>query len=140
MSQENVDRFFEHVEAFNRLAQAREVSRDEVDGWIGFYAPDVRFEPRQAMLQGSFVGHDGLRQWLGDAAAHYGPSHLHFADVRDLGDQVLALGTFHLTGRGSGIETEVPAAIAATFRDGLIIHLKDYGDHRQALEAAGLWE
>lgn len=51
---------------------------------------------------------------------------------------MLALGTLRVRGRGSGIETDVPAAIAATFRHGLITHLKDYGDHDQALEAVGL--
>jgi len=34
----------------------------------------------------------------------------------------------------------VPLAIVASFRDGLITHLKDYGDKDQALEAAGLRE
>lgn len=50
---------------------------------------------------------------------------------------MLALGTLRVRGRGSGIETDVPAAIAATFRHG-ITHLKDYADHDQALEAVGL--
>jgi hypothetical protein len=69
---------------------------------------------------------------------HYGPGYLHFADIRDLGDRVLALGSLRLTGRGSGIQTEVPAAIVTVFQDGLITHLKDYGEHDQALEAVGL--
>jgi hypothetical protein len=43
-----------------------------------------------------------------------------------------------IKGRGSGIETEVPAAGTFTFRDGLLIHFKDYGDRQKALEAAGL--
>ncbi len=138
MSQSNVDRFLDCTETFNRFAEAPEASdQDDVERWLGFYAPDVRFEPQQAALQGSYMGHDGVRQWLADLAEHYGPGHLHLADVRDLGDVVLALGTIRVTGRHSGIETEVPAAIAATFQDGLITHLKDYGDHRQALEAVG---
>jgi len=141
MSQSNVDRFFECTEAFNRFAQAPEaLDPDDVDRWLGFYDPDVRFEPQQAALQGGYVGHDGVRQWLADLAEHYGSGHLHFADIRDLGDRVLALGTLRVTGRGSGIGIEVPAAIAASFREGLITHLKDYGDHDQALEAVGLSE
>jgi ketosteroid isomerase-like protein len=141
MSRENVDRFVECAEAFNRLAETTgAVHRDDVDGWLGFFDPDVLFEPQQAALQGSYMGRDGARQWLADLAEHYGPGHLSFADLRDLGDRVLALGTLRVTGRGSGIETEVPAAIAATFQDGLITHLKDYGDHDRGLEATGLSE
>jgi hypothetical protein len=61
-------------------------------------------------------------------------------DVRDLGETVLALGTLRVTGRSSGIEIEVPLAVVAGFREGLLSEFRDYGDHRQALEAAGLSE
>ena len=63
-----------------------------------------------------------------------------YSDVRDLGDRVLALGTLRTIGRASGIELEGPVAIVASFRDGLCIHLRDYGEWGQALEAAGLSE
>jgi ketosteroid isomerase-like protein len=139
MSRENVDRFLECTEAFNRFNE-RPVDRDVVERWLGLYDPGVRFEPQQAALQGSYAGREGVGQWLADLAEHYGSGHLHFADIRDLGDRVLALGTLRVTGRGSGIEAEVPAAIVATFQNGLITHLKDYGNHDQALEAVGLSE
>ena len=51
---------------------------------------------------------------------------------------MVALGTLRVTGRGSGIEIEVPVAIVASFQAGLITHVKDYGDREQALEAVGL--
>ena len=112
-----------------------------MDSWIGFYDPEVRFEPQQAELQGSYVGREGLRQWLADLAEHYGPGGtLHYVDIRDLGAQVLALGKLRFTGRGSGIATEAPVAIVARFRNGLITDLKDYGDKDRALEAVGLSE
>ena len=63
-----------------------------------------------------------------------------YPDVRDLGDRVLALGTIRGTGKGSGIATEVPLAVVATFRGGLCTHLRDYGGRAQALEAVGLRE
>jgi hypothetical protein len=51
MSQANVDRLLECTEAFNRLAEAPETfDRADVDSWLGFYDPDVRFEPQQAAL------------------------------------------------------------------------------------------
>ena len=53
---------------------------------------------------------------------------------------MLGLGALRFVGRGSGIETEAPVAIAATFRDGLICHLKDYRGKDHALEAIGLRE
>jgi ketosteroid isomerase-like protein len=139
MSQENVNRFVELTEAFNRLN--RTMDRSDMDSWIEFYDPEVHFEPQQAALQGSYVGHEGLREWLADIAEHYIPgAHLHYRDIRDLGDRVLALGTLLYTGKGSGIQTEAAVAILASFRNGLIIDLKDYGDKDKALEAAGLSE
>jgi ketosteroid isomerase-like protein len=131
MSEENVDRLLEATESFNR---------GDVLGFLRFMDPEIHFEPQQALLQGSYVGLDGVRKWLADLAEHYQDGHLHYADIRDLGDRVLALGTLRVTGMGSGIEIKVPLAVVASFRDGLLTHLKDYGDHDQALEAAGLSE
>jgi ketosteroid isomerase-like protein len=141
MSQENVDRFVKVTEVFNRFGAAPEaVGPADVESWIGFFDPDVQFVPQQAALQGGYVGHEGVGQWLADLAEHYGPGHLHYADIRDLGDRVLGLGTLRITGKGSGIEIEVPVAVVASFRDGLITRFKDYGDKDQALKAAELSE
>lgn len=41
-------------------------------------------------------------------------------------------------GRGIGVETDVPTAFVAEFRDGLCRHAKDYREARLPLEAAGL--
>jgi hypothetical protein len=62
------------------------------------------------------------------------------ANIRDLEDRVLALGTLRFTGRGSRIETEVPLAVVASFRNGLMTEFMDYGDRDRALEAVGLSE
>jgi ketosteroid isomerase-like protein len=87
-----------------------------------------------------YVGLDGVRGWLADLAEHYQDGDMHCPDIRDLGDRVLALGTLRVRGRGSGIEIEVPVAIVASYRDGLLTHLKDYGGKDRALEAVGLGE
>ena len=62
-------------------------------------------------------------------------------DQRDLWeDRVLAIGTLRVQGQGSGVETEVSTAAIVTFRNGKVLALKDYGNRRKALEAAGLSE
>ena len=141
MSEEDVDRFIEATEAFNRLTEAPEAFDPRaLEDFLGVMDPEVQFEPQQAALEGGYVGHEGVMQWLADLAQHYKGGDIHCPDIRDLEDQVLALGTLRVIGRGSGIEAEVPVAIVASFRDGLITHFKDYGDKGQALEAAGLSE
>ena len=140
MSQENVDRFLECQEAFNRFDAPEAPDRAALDSWLGLYDPEVQFEPQQAALEGGYVGHEGVTQWLADLAEHYAGGHIDLTDIRDLEDRVLALGTLRVTGRGSGIEAEVPVAFVASFRNGLMTHLRDYGDKNQALEAARLRE
>ena len=123
MSQENVDRFVEQAEAFNRLNQS--FHPGDIDRWISFYDPEVRFDPQQAALQGRpYSGRKGIREWLTDAAEIYGRGvSIHLADIRDLGDRVLALGSLRFHARGSGIDTEAPVAVVATFQDLSLIHI-----------------
>jgi ketosteroid isomerase-like protein len=128
MSQENVDRLLKSTEAFNR---------GDVEGWLEASHPDV-VEVRLGELEGDYSGHDGLRRFFAEFAESFEMVELHFPDVRDLGDRVLALGTMRTIGRESGIENEVSVAFVASFLEGLCIHLKDYRDWGQALEAVGL--
>jgi ketosteroid isomerase-like protein len=138
MSQENVDQFLAAAEAFNALASAG--PGEDVSGFLGFMDPEVRIEPQQATLEGIYLGLDGVRAWLADLDEHYEDGHVHYDEIRDLGERVLALGILRVTGRASGIEIRVPLAVVASFRDGLTTHFRDYGDKDQAVEAVGLSE
>ena len=102
--------------------------------------PDVIFEPLRAPVSGGYRGHEGMRQFIADTAESFDVFRFDRPDIRDLGDRVLAIGTLHIRARQSGIEMDVPTAGIATYRDGRLIHWKDYGDKSQALEAAGLSE
>jgi ketosteroid isomerase-like protein len=142
MSEENVTRFIDATDAFNRLgSDTDKLDQDVLREWVGAMDPEIRFEPQQAALQGTYRGHDGAIQWLSDLAEHYGAGSVNYTEIHDLGERVLGLGAVHFVGRGSSIETDVPAAILMTFRDGLITRLQDFGgDRARALEAAGLSE
>ena len=135
MSQENVDRFLEATEAFNEA-----FSRGDVERWLKTFHPGAVLELQNAALEGDYMGHDGLKRFFAEFAEVFELFILDYPDVRDLGDQVLGLGRARTIGRGSGIESERPVAIVASYRDGLGNHLKDYGEWGQALEAAGLSE
>src|SRR5436190_20794170 len=113
MSQENVDRFVKTIEAFNRR---------DIPGALRFMDPDIQFEHRLAALQGNFVGIDGVRGWFADLVEMFDTWHIHCPDIRDLDDRVLALGISHGTGKGSGVETELPFTVVASFSQGRITH------------------
>jgi ketosteroid isomerase-like protein len=131
MSQENVERMREGIDAMNRR---------DIDAVLVGMDPDVRFEHRLADLQGTFVGIDGVRSWFADLVETFDAWHIECDDIRDVGDRVLALGTIHARGRESGVETEFPLSVVAQYEDGVLTDFTDYGDHEQALEAAGLSE
>jgi ketosteroid isomerase-like protein len=129
VSEDNVEILCAAIEAF---------ARRDLPGLLRYADPEIEFEPQLAALEGSYSGHDGVRRFFADSWDDLELASLEYPDVRDLDDRVLALGTFHISGKGSGIPAEPPMAIVATIRDGLITHLKDYGGHAKALEAAGL--
>jgi ketosteroid isomerase-like protein len=137
MSQENVDRFRGCTDAFNRLIEdPRSIQPEDLRRFLKTMDPEVRFEPQQSALQGGYSGWEGVAEWLADLAETYSAGQVEVAEIRDLGDRVLALGTLRFEGTGSGIQTEAPIAVVASFRDGLITGFKDYGDQAIAQEAS----
>ena len=131
MSQENVD-------AFRRIGDA--INRGDFEAAAAEIHPEMVFEPQRAATEGAYVGHEGLRRWLADTAETFELFRTDYPDVRDLGDRVLGIGSIRVRGRGSGVETDVPTAFVAEFRDGLCLRATDYREARLAFAAAGLSE
>jgi len=133
MSQENVDLGRAAMDAY---------ARGDLPGMLRYCDPEIRFEPQVSVLQGGYVGHDGVKEFMADdavAAETFKVLQADYSEVRDLGDQTLSFGSFRLAGGESGIDAEVPFAIVTRYRAGLITHLKDYGgDKEEALKAVGL--
>jgi len=59
-----------------------------------------------------------------------------FLDVDD--ERVLVLVRVDARGKGSGVPVELLNAHELTFREGVLVRFKVYGDRDEALEAAGL--
>lgn len=126
-----------NVELFRLGADA--TTRGDEAALLELVDEQFELEPRRSATEGTFHGHDGVRVFLKDTRDSFERFELTYDDVRDLGDdRVLALGSIHIRGRGSGVDTEVPTAVIVSFRDGRMTHFKDYGDHEAGLQAAGL--
>jgi ketosteroid isomerase-like protein len=126
----NTERFLEGAKAF---------TSGEDDAVVEFIDEEIEFEPLRAATEGTFRGHDGVREFLKDTRESFDRFELDYRDVRELDEErVIALGVIRIRGRGSGVETEVPTAVIATIRDGRMTRFKDYGEHSAALAAAGL--
>jgi ketosteroid isomerase-like protein len=131
MGEENLDLMRRAFDAFGR---------HDVEAFVECMDPEVEFEPHLALVEGNYRGHEGIRQFMADGFEAMEVLRTDLDEVLDLGDRVLALGTFHVRGRESGAEDATPFALLATVRDGRFVHLKDYGDPAEGQRAVGLAE
>jgi ketosteroid isomerase-like protein len=122
---------------FRRCGEA--VTKDDETALLDLMDADVEVIALRSGTEGAFRGHDGVRAFLADNRESFDRYETRYKEVKDLGDgRVLAIGTVLVRGRESGIETEVPSAVIATFRDGLLVRFRDCSERKKALEAAGL--
>jgi ketosteroid isomerase-like protein len=127
----------ENVEIVRAIARA--ISDGDVDYVIRHTTEDIVMFVARSSVEGPFVGHEGLREWFTDNRENFDVYRLDHDDVREIGeDQVLAVGTVHVRGRGGGVETDVPFAGVTTFRDGKASRFEDFRERRLALKALGL--
>ena len=111
MSQENVDRFLESVEAFNRR---------DLDAFLAFMDPEVEFVVRLMKMEGRpyLLGHDGVREWWRGMFAVFPDFEIEVLEARDLGDSVIAALRMHGHGGDSGVPFSETVWQAAKARDG----------------------
>ena len=132
MSQENVEAFLEANEAMRR---------GDVERLLRWVDEEAVLLAARSAVEGAYRGHDGLRRFMADNQENFEKFEPDYPEVHDLGDRVLAIGTIHVRGRGSGVETDIPAAGIATFNeDGRLVRWEDFRERHLALEAAGLAE
>ena len=124
MSKENV----EIVRAANEAFLA-----GDVETALAALDPDVEW---QGLIE-VFRGHDGARRGWDRLRADV-ELKVHFDDIRDLGESLLALGEARAIGQRSGLHLTAEIAQLARFRDGRIVTLRDFARHAEALEATGL--
>ena len=87
-----------------------------------------------------YRGHEGVRRLFRVIYDAFDEIHVEYSEVRDLGDRVVAIGRIRMRGKGSGAETESPAAVVIDIRTGRRIRIQTYLDPQEALEAVGLSE
>ena len=135
MSQEN-------IEALRRAAEAS--NRRDYDAFLEEFDPDVEWHGIFGVMFGGEAtllrGHEGLLEYLRDTDEAFDVRDVQWSGFRDLGERIVVLGHVRGRGRESGIDFDSPYGALAKFKDGKCISYRDYFDHSQALEAAGLRE
>lgn len=130
----------ENVEVVRRLNQA--FNCGDLDAFLGLLHPDVEWVPILAKLEGTvYRGRDEVRRWVAELDRDWAEFHPDPQEFRDLGDVVLALGTWHARARTSGLSLDSqPGAWVARIRAGKIVRYETFTDRSEALEAVGLSE
>jgi ketosteroid isomerase-like protein len=133
----------ENVETIRRAYQAWEA--DDLEAFIAELHPEVEWHPSiERALAGratTYYGHEGARRgWVEYRGEAFGRLAAQIEEIRDLGESVLVLAHFAVTGRATRIELDTELGQIIAFRDGKIATVHDFLSHREALEAAGLQE
>jgi ketosteroid isomerase-like protein len=132
MSQKNVDAVRSSLEGWNR---------GDIDAWLGSAAPDIEFRT-SGLYPGTdpiYRGHAELRRFWTSFREPWESLQIRIDQVRGVGDDVLALGTFEGHARdGMSVQREV--AWIYRFVDHLNTRADAYGTWKEALVAAGLEE
>jgi ketosteroid isomerase-like protein len=85
-------------------------------------------------------GHEGARDAFREWDDTFAEIRVEISEVRDLGERIVAIGQIRARGRESGATVESPGGWVLDCRNGKAVLLREYLDHTEALEAAGLRE
>jgi ketosteroid isomerase-like protein len=132
----------ENAEAMRRALDAW--NRGDGDAWLERVHPDVEWSSAIAReVEGrdkTYRGRAGMLEFWDEWRSVWDLT-IEVAEVRDLGDTVIALGRIRTHGKGSGVDLDSPAAYVGEFdADGLLIRIRAYLDQDEALAAVGLRE
>ena len=131
MSQENVELYYEVVDALNRR---------DLDAVLALMDHDVKAVPRFAVIEGGFRGHEGMRRWWANLLDAFPDFTVEVVEVRELEDATVA--ALRTRGRGASSDAPIETAIwqAAGWRGGKCIWWRMFDSQDEALEAVGLSE
>jgi ketosteroid isomerase-like protein len=127
-----------NVAVFQRCLDA--ISTRDVETLASLSTEDVEVRPLRAMVEDTgYRGRPGLEQWMHDIDETWLELRI---EVEEIGEAapgvVVALATIHGRGHGGEVPTQMPVALAAQLRDGLVTRAGTYADRDAALrEAAG---
>lgn len=127
MSQETVDLAHRAYAAFQA---------GDFDEWVSYFDPEAELSSTE--MEGSFRGHEGVRQWASDLLAAFPNWKPFIVETRDLGDWVLIHGAATGEGASSELVVEVEFWQALKLRDGRVVWLAAFRTEADALEAVRL--
>ena len=110
---------------------------NDVDGFLEVVDPDVEWHSLILEIEGTFNGHDGVREWWAGLRSVFPNWNPEIVGVREDGEWVVA----HARGSGSGVSSgaglDEDFWQVARVRDGRIVWYRAVRTEQEAVEAAG---
>ena len=128
--------FMGNADVIRKLTQLWNAGDNE--GVLELYTEDAVTQtgpswPEQATSRGRDEIRAGMEEWQ----AAWETMKVSVESLEEVGaDKVVAVGAWHIRGRVSGIEGEMPLFILFTIRDGRVARLEWFEDHDTAVAAA----
>jgi ketosteroid isomerase-like protein len=130
VSQENVDKTREYIEAYNRR---------DFDAAIRHFDPDIEWVLPEHQRSDSAIGTRGIIRFWEGLDETFDEVRLEPQEYVDAGDRVATRLRHFARGKGSGLELDAELYHqVTTFRDGTIVRIEYVTSWEEALEAAGI--
>src|SRR5262249_47969811 len=101
--------------------------------------PDVFVRADRSWPERRIYGRDAFIEFLQGLGQSMGPD-IRIEETVDLGDRVITRYSWHARGTRSGVEGEQSVSEVSTLRDGSVVFVEYFLDHRDALKGLGLEE
>jgi ketosteroid isomerase-like protein len=121
-------------------------NRRDLDAVFIPWPAEFEYRPARNWVEAGLVepcyrGREGYRRYIATADEVWGEeNYLQPLELIDLGERLLVLADVRMRAQASGVPLTEAYAAVSTLRDGLVIHVQEYFDHAEALEAVGLRE
>jgi ketosteroid isomerase-like protein len=111
----------------------------DLDAAVGCWHPRIEWAIAEEHPEArTLSGREAVVAYLRDWEDVLNGAQLEMDRFVDAGAQVVAVGTVHGTGAGSGAAVEVPIAFVCTVGDGKLLRVAEYLQPAAALKAVGL--
>jgi ketosteroid isomerase-like protein len=133
MSRENVEIVKAAFDAFGR---------GDWSALIGYLDPEIEWVTTGQFVGGQlYRGHAGVREFLDTLGGEFDEFHAEPENFAQAPDEVVVADT-RVSGLGkrSGVPVELQFSVAVSLRDGKIVHVQNFLERQDALEAVGLRE
>ena len=132
MSQENVEVVKAAFEAFGR---------GDWRALVGCLDPEIEWVTTGQFVGGQlYRGHVGVREFLDTLGGEFDEFHAEPENFAQAPEVVVADTRVSGLGKRSGVPVELQFSIVVSLRDEKIVHVRNFLERQEALEAAGLSE